>query len=190
MKGSIRVAAALCSILLLLSLAGICWAQNLVHNGGFETAGDGAPGEGWDFRAFMGADLELSLDTDIHQGGKASLKVEFVKEGGRAMLYPESEIAGVHPAKTYQVGLWIKADNLDYGVNFAPPALYVNFAPTKVRPNPIINFVSEMEGVRGWKYVSLTLKAPEDARKITFRIILTAGTVWLDDIAIMPVDGD
>ena len=173
-------------IMLMLVSTGIGRMQNLVYNGGFEKQQSDAIADGWHTKIFREARVELTIDHETTHSGSSAFKANF-KKAGRAMLYPGKEITSIQPGKTYEVSLWVKARNLDYSPNFSTPNLRYNFDPTRIRPYPIIDFMTEMKGVKGWKKLSLTSKAPPDAETLSFNIMLTAGTIWIDDIAIKEV---
>ncbi|MFW5901400.1 MAG: carbohydrate binding domain-containing protein [Thermodesulfobacteriota bacterium] len=173
-------------IVLLFVSSGICRMQNLVYNGGFEKQQTDAIADGWHTKTFREARVELTIDHETTHSGSSAFKASF-KKAGRAMLYPDRDITSIQPGKTYEVSLWVKARNLDYSPNFSTPNLRYNFGPTRIRPYPIIDFMTEMKGVKGWKKLSLTSKAPPDAEALSLNIMLTAGTIWLDDISITEV---
>ena len=171
---------------LMLVSTGIGRMQNLVYNGGFEKQQTDAMAKGWQTKTFREARVEMSIDHETTHSGSAAFKASFTKNG-RAMLYPDRDITSIQPGKTYAVSLWVKARNLDYSPNFSVPSMQYNFNPTRIRPYPIIDFMAEMKGVKGWKKLSLTSTAPPDAETLSFKIMLTAGTIWIDDISVTEV---
>lgn len=173
-------------IVLLFVSTGICRMQNLVYNGGFEKQQTDAIADGWQTKTFRGAKVEMTIDHQTTHSGSSAFQANF-KKPGRAMLYPDSEITSIEPGKTYEVSLWVKARDLAYSPNFSPPVIRYNFSPTRIRPYPIIDFMIEMKGVKDWKKLSLTSTAPPDAETLSFDIMLTAGTIWIDDISVTEV---
>ncbi|MFO7838157.1 MAG: hypothetical protein R6X08_01500 [Desulfosalsimonadaceae bacterium] len=62
-----------------------------------------------------------------------------------------------------------------------------NFKPSQVSPCPVIDLMSTIERKGKWEEISLTSTAPSGARALTLKILLTKGTVWIDDVSITPV---
>ncbi len=185
MKRGLSLAAAVLSLLL---AAGLCSAQNTDFNGGFEKKGSEKTAEGWMVKVYRDCKVETLLDGETKHSGKFSFKIDFTGKGGRVMLYPEDPVKNVQPGRTYEVSMWIKARDLDYSPNFIAPVLRFNYEPTKVRPYPIIDLMTELKGEKGWKRVSKSCRAPSDAEELEFRIMLTNGTVWIDDVAVSRID--
>ncbi|MGM0453842.1 MAG: carbohydrate binding domain-containing protein [Thermodesulfobacteriota bacterium] len=173
--------------LLILVAPGLSFGDNLIRNGGFEkAASDGTP-KGWQINIERNADADIALDDAEKHGGKHACKVNIAPPGGRVTLSPDKNtIKTPEPGRTYKLSFWIKSQNLDYNQFFVAPAVSVNFRPSRVRPAPTVDLMANMQGAEGWEELSMTVKAPEDARELRLNIVLTKGTVWLDDFSVTP----
>jgi hypothetical protein len=189
MRFGVALVSAIAASLLFVS-SGFCETGNLLHNGGFEKESAGSVAAGWSTKVFRNTNVEMALDRETRHDGAASFRASFDEEGGRAMLYPNDDISGVIPGRDYTVSLWVKARNLDYAANFVAPALQFNFSPNKITPYPVIDFMEKMKGEDDWRQLSLTCTAPEGTKAAEINIILTAGTIWLDDISVRPASAD
>jgi hypothetical protein len=190
MKKSIILLLFALSFILCATTNALCQSQNLVPNPGFEQKGDDTLAAGWQTKAYRGTEVEFTLDEKVHHSGDLALKARFAEKGGSAMLFPKEKIDQVTPGQTYNISLWIKAQNLGYSPNFIAPAVRFNFRPTRIKPVPTIDLMAEMKGVLEWKELSLTSKAPADAEEIILQIMLTKGTIWIDDVTITPIAGE
>ncbi len=161
-----------------------CQPKNLISNGGFEKKGAVSIAEGWTTKSYRGTEVEFILDEKVHHNGALSFKARFDEKGGNALLFPSEDITGITSNQTYKISLWVKAEDLGYSPNFIAPAVRFNFKPTRIRPFPTIDLMSEMKGTKEWKQLSTTTTAPPDAEAIILQIILTKGTIWIDDISI------
>ena len=175
--------------LMFVTVPGICFGEDLVVNGGFEQKSDSAPLH-WEYNRTRDTKADISLDDTTKHSGNYSYKIDIAPPGGRVTLYPEKD-SMKKPAtgRTYRVSLWIKARNLDYNQFFVAPAVRVNFRPTRIRPVPTIDLMAYMKGVKDWTELTMDVTVPGGAEGVHLDIILTKGTVWLDDISIAPVDG-
>ncbi|MBS3757140.1 MAG: carbohydrate binding domain-containing protein [Desulfobacterales bacterium] len=165
-----------------------CQPEDLVPNGGFEKKGADTIAEGWKTKVYRGTEVEFALDEQVSHSGNFSFRASFNEKGGSALLYPANDIGNVAPGQTYEISLWIKAQNLGYSPNFIAPAVRFNFQPTRVHPHPAIDLMSEMRGIKEWKRLTTTATAPPDAETSRVQVMLTKGTIWIDDISITPVD--
>lgn len=186
MKKSITLLFAL--IFVLFSQPAVfCQPENLVPNPGFEKKGDETLAEGWKTKIYRGTNVEFTIDEQVQHSGSLSFKARFIGKGGSAMLYPANTITNVTPGETYKISLWVKAKNLGYSPNFIAPAVRFNFQPTRIHPHPTIDLMAQMKGVKEWKQLSITTTAPLDAESIKLQIMLTKGTIWIDNVSITPV---
>ncbi|MFP4225656.1 MAG: carbohydrate binding domain-containing protein [Desulfobacterales bacterium] len=168
----------------------LCQTENLVLNPGFEQRGDDTLAAGWQTKVYRGTNVEFTLDEKTRHSGDLAFKTQFIGKGGSVMLFPKDKIDRVTPGQTYKISLWVKARNLGYSPNFIAPAVRFNFRPTRIRPVPTIDLMAEMKGATEWQELSLTSKAPADAEEIVMQILLTKGTIWIDDVAITAVAGE
>ncbi|MDZ7830801.1 MAG: hypothetical protein U5L07_03530 [Desulfobacterales bacterium] len=178
------------SFILCAFTSAFCQTENLVLNPGFEQRGDDTLAAGWQTKVYRGTNVEFALDEKTRHSGDLAFKTQFTGKGGSAMLYPKDKIDRVTPGQTYKITLWMKAQDLGYSPNFIAPAVRFNFRPTRIRPVPTIDLMAEMKGATEWQELSLTSQAPADAEEILMQILLTKGTIWIDDVAITPVAGE
>lgn len=173
--------------LLIAIFPGWSFADNLIRNGGFEkTTSDGAPA-GWQVNKGRGAEAEIVLDDTEKHSGKYAYKIDIAPPGGRITLSLDDDaIDAPKSGQAYQLAFWVNSKNMDYNQFFVAPAVRLNFRPSRISPMPTIDLMSAMQGVEGWKKLTLNVRAPEDAEELYMNIILTKGTVWLDDFSITP----
>lgn len=185
MKLSIVAAVIVLTGLLMGAIPGV-HAEELMLYGGFEKAGPDSVPLGWKINVDRDIKKEIGLDDTMPHSGKYSYKVRVAPPGGRVIITAaeDNSIGKPKPGETYTLSLWINAQNLDYNQFFVAPAVRLNFLPTRLRPVPAIDLMSFMQGVNGWKELTLQVQAPADAEVITFDIVLTKGTVWIDDISL------
>ncbi len=172
---------------LIVAGPGHSFGENLIRNGGFEqAASDGSP-TGWQINKDRGNKVDMSLqDTEKHSG-KYAYKISIAPPGGRVTLSPTKDaIKAPEPGRPYKLSFWIKSRNLDYNQFFAAPAARVNFRPSRVKPAPTIDLMANMEDGQRWQELTMTVKAPDDAQQLHLSVILTKGTVWLDDFSVTP----
>lgn len=175
------------SFILCASTSAFCQTENLAPNPGFEQRGDDTLAAGWQTKVYRGTNVEFTLDEKTRHNGDLAFKVQFIGKGGSAMLFPKEKIDRVTPGRTYKISLWMKAQDLGYSPNFLAPAVRFNFRPTRIQPVPTIDLMAEMKGATEWKELSLTSKAPADVEEIILQILLTKGTIWIDDVSIAPI---
>ena len=184
MKLSTVAAAVVLTGLLMVTIPGV-HADELMQYGGFEKAGPDSIPQGWKINVDRDIKNEIGLDEAMPHSGKYSYKIRIAPPGGRVIITAgENAIGKPKPGETYTLSLWINAQNLDYNQFFVAPAVRLNFLPTRLRPVPAIDLMSFMQGVNGWKELTMQVQAPADAQEITFDIVLTKGTVWIDDISL------
>jgi len=186
MKLSITTGFALAIILACFS-SGHCQSENLVYNGGFEKPSADSIADGWRTKAFRKTTVDIALDREIKHSGSASCRFQFQGKGGRAMLFPEKDITPVTSGQTYEVSLWVKAKNIGLSPNYIVPSLQFNFSPKRISPYPVIDLMAEIQNEGEWEQLALTGTAPPGSEKLSFKIILTKGTIWIDDISIKTV---
>ncbi len=170
---------------LILGFTTTASCTNLISNGIFEKTGpDGTP-SGWEWSATRNTRYDLSMDPGEKRKGTASLRVRIHNDDGQIILKPLEETLGdPNPGSTYVLSLWIRTENLDFNRFNITPAIRFNFRPTRTRPAPVYNIVSDFGRTRGWGEVRIQATAPGDAQEFILDMILTPGTIWLDDISI------
>ncbi len=167
---------------------GICKTENLVYNGGFEEKKSENLPTGWNIKISRGTSTEFRFDETEKHSGSYSFMINIKPPGGSATFYNETTIDNVKPGKTYRLSVWVKAKNLGFSPNFIAPAIRFNFKPERVVPVPTIDLMSEMKGAEGWKNLTFITIAPPNGHSITFSLLLTNGTLWIDDLEIVEVD--
>jgi len=167
---------------------GLCQSKNIVTNGGFEEKKTDTQPEGWLTKVYRGTSAEFAFNDAEKHSGSYSYMIQVNPPGGSILLYPEKDITNIKPGKEYRFSVWIKAKGLGYSPNFIAPAIRINYKPKRLSPAPTIDLMLEMKGVTGWKNLTLTTVAPPDAKEITLDLMLTKGTVWIDDVEITEVE--
>ncbi len=166
---------------------GFCKSKNLVYNGGFEHKKTEALPSGWLVKTYRGTSAESSFDDVEKHSGTYSYKIKINPPGGSVLLYLDKNIGKIKQGKSYQLTLWLKAQNIGYSPNFIAPSVRYNFKPKKIHPYPTIDLMSEMKGKNGWVQLTMTNTAPLGAKEITLDLMLTKGTIWIDDVEITEV---
>jgi len=175
------------AVFLMAVSCGFC-DTNIVPNGGFEKKKTDTLPEGWTTKIYRGTSAAFAFNDTEKHGGACSYMVTVNPPGGSLLLFPESPMTAITPGKKYQVSVWIKAKGMGYSPNFIAPAIRLNYKPTRLSPVPTIDLMLEMKGQDGWKNLKLTTVAPADAKEITLDLLLTNGTVWLDDVEITEIN--
>ena len=165
---------------------GLCKSKNFVYNGGFEHKKTEKLPSGWLVKTYRGTSAESSFDDIEKHSGTYSYKIKVKPPGGSVLLYLDKKIGNINPGKNYRLSLWVKSKNIGFSPNFIAPAIRYNFGPgrARIQPFPVIDLMSEMKGVVGWKQLTLTNIAPPGAKVITLDLMITKGTVWVDDVEI------
>jgi len=168
---------------------GLCKSKNLVYNGGLEHKKTEELPSGWLTKIYRGTSAEFSFDDVEKHSGTYSYKIKIKPPGGCVLLYLDKNIDNITPGKSYQLTLWLKTQNIGYSPNFIAPAIRYNFGPgrARIQPFPVIDLMSEMKGVGGWKQLTMINKAPLGSKVITLDFMITKGTVWIDDVEIIEV---
>ena len=168
---------------------GFCKAKNLVYNGGFEQKKTEKLPSGWLVKTYRGTSAEAAFDDFEKHSGTYSYRIKVKPPGGSVLLYIDKKIGNIKPGKNYQLSLWVKSKNIGFSPNFIAPAIRYNFGPgsARIQPFPTIDLMSEMKGVDGWKQLTLTNTAPPGAKVITLDLMITKGTIWIDDVEIIEV---
>jgi hypothetical protein len=179
--------AAFLAVFLMAVSCGFC-ETNIVPNGGFEKKKTDTLPEEWITKVYRGTSAAFAFNDTEKHGGAYSYMVTVNPPGGSLLLFPESPMTAIAPGKKYQVSVWIKAKGMGYSPNFIAPAIRLNYKPTRLSPVPTIDLMLEMKGQDGWKNLKLTTVAPADAKEITLDLLLTNGTVWIDDVEITEVN--
>ncbi len=168
---------------------GICFGQNLIKNGGFEDINPDMTPVGWTISTSRNTEIDLSFDAADKISGNRSLKISVLNPAGHATLLPEKTAIGAPvPGKRYELTLWLKAENLKMSRLMVTPAVRLDFRPTRVRPIAIIDLTRDFESDAGWQQLSLEVTAPNDAKEFVFDILITPGTIWIDDISLTRID--
>ncbi len=167
---------------------GVCFGANLIKNGNFETITPDMTPSGWKLTPARNTEFDYSFDSGDKISGSRSLKVSVQNPIGFVTLSPENKADAPEPGEKYELVLWIKAENLDYSQTMVTPAVRLDFRPTRTRPMTMIDLITDMESNAGWQELSLQVTAPNDAQRFVFDIILTQGTVWIDDISLTKIE--
>ena len=164
--------------------------ENLIENGGFEVKASETRPEGWKLNVSRNAQAEAAFDATEKHSGDYSYRISVEPPGGRAVLYIDEAATGtVIPGNVYEATFWIKAENLDYNRFHEAPAFRINYAPQRARPGGVIDLMAKLEGGSGW--TQMTIQAPEapvKSNRIHVDVIVTQGTLWLDDIRVRQVE--
>lgn len=184
-----RLTVILLTGILIATVHGICFGQNLIKNGGFEDINPDMTPVGWTISKSRNTDMEVSFDAADKISGNRSLKISVLNPAGHATLLPEKSAIGAPvPGKRYELSLWLKAENLEMSRLMVTPAVRLDFRPTRVRPIAIIDLTRDFESDTGWQQLSLEVTAPNDAEEFVFDMLLTPGTIWIDDISLTRID--
>ncbi len=159
----------------------------LMYEEGFDGKASGNLPEGWQTKINRGTVAEFNFDETEKHGGKASFKITIKPPGGSMTLYKESNIKNIKPGKKYEVSLWVKAKDLGYSPNFIAPAFRYNYSPEKIIPVPTMDLMYLLKGETGWKNLTYATTAPANAQELSLDLVLTKGTLWIDDIQIFEV---
>lgn len=183
--------------LILMALTGMitvsaqntCYGESLLRNGDFGAFNqDGMP-QGWHFTIARNTNIDFSPDTSEKITGRQSFRIVLLDSGGQATLSPEpGAVRAPIPGKTYELRLWIMAENLDFNRFRITPIVRLNFHPSRARPHPMINLLDELGNASPWQELRLLAKAPDDAEQFLLDIVLTNGTVWIDNVSLRQID--
>lgn len=162
------------------------YSQNLVENGGFEQIGTNNLPEGWKVNIARNTEAEVTLDENEKHAGNRSLKIYVAPPGGRVVVYIDESISGsVTPGTTYESTVWVKAENVDFNRFTQAPVVRVNYRPQRVRPGGVIDLIAKTKGTTGWLELKTDVPpALANSRRIHVDIIMTKGTLWVDDIEV------
>ncbi|MFC0216715.1 Ig-like domain-containing protein [Paenibacillus chartarius] len=163
-------------------------------NGGFETTVaatstdwlNGIQPDSWTKYFGTGTHPQLSLDSTVKKEGAKSFKIEASSQG-KAVLY--NNIVGAAAGKSYRVGGWLKQAN--GGTNVSLRLVYQD------NNNAIIskdgNVYEKLPaigttGADGWSYYEKIVTVPAGATKARLEVAfeLGTGTLWADDIQVIP----
>jgi hypothetical protein len=159
----------------------------LIFEEGFEAKGSGNLPSGWQTKSNRGTVAEFNFDETEKHNGKASYKITVKPPGGSITLFKEINIKGIKPGKKYEVSVWIKAKDLGYSPNFIAPAFRYNYSPGRISPVPTLDLMYLLKGEPGWKNLTYATTAPPSAQEISLDLVLTKGTIWIDDIQVFEV---
>jgi hypothetical protein len=159
----------------------------LIYEEGFESKSPGNLPSGWQTKSNRGTVAEFNFDDTEKHNGKGSFKITVKPPGGSITLFKEANVKGIKPGKKYEISVWIKAKDLGYSPNFIAPAFRYNYSPEKIIPVPTLDLMYLLKGETGWKNLTYATTAPANAQEITLDLVLTKGTVWIDDIQVFEV---
>ena len=151
---------------------------NFIQNNGFEEINPNTQKEhsrwlwwaGWNY----GGNYENSWDEKDFHGGKRSAKIACVGQTGRIGVFTP-KIPAVPGVQEYRLTFWAKGE----GENM----LFVNF-----EGNAVGNLQQKLPGE--WKQYTLVGKPGEKGPDfMVFFYSTGAGTIWLDDVDLVPVGG-
>lgn len=160
-------------------------AESLLWDGGFES--DIRGGLSWRIPEEKG--VQIGYDQGVKRSGKQSLRVHF--DGSRNLQFNGvCQFVPVTPGTAYQFSGWMRTETItsDRGIFLMLSALGVPGAPVLTTP--------ELRATEPWTHWALSWQAGKDVRvaaicmarapsqKIDNKI---AGTVWLDDLALIPI---
>ncbi len=176
-------------IIVCLILASPASGENfrLIYEEGFEAKASGNLPDGWQTKINRGTTAEFNFDETEKHNGKSAYKISVKPPGGSVTLYREASIKNIKPGKKYEVSVWVKAKDLGYSPNFIAPAFRYNYFPDRISPAPTLDLMYMLKGESGWKNLTYSTTAPSSAQEITLDVILTKGTLWIDDIQIFEV---
>lgn len=122
----------------------------------------------------------VSLDTEVKHGGNASLRINsLVKNNGCIALYcgEDGEFAEI-PAGDYKLSYWMKTDNASAGGGVIPQFFGQH-------PNNAGAY-----GTTQWHYYEKIISTDKAAEFGSLGIFAegTARNVWIDDMALYPID--
>jgi hypothetical protein len=159
----------------------------LIYEEGFETKASGNLPNGWQTKINRGTNAEFNFDDAEKHGGNGSYKIAVKPPGGSITLFKESNVKNIKPGKKYELSVWVKAKDLGYSPNFIAPAFRYNYSPDRISPVPTLDLMYLLKGEAGWKNLTYATTAPASAQEITLDVVLTKGTLWIDDIQIFEV---
>ena len=159
----------------------------LIFEEGFETKGSGNLPAGWLTKSNRGTSAEFNFDETEKHIGRNSYKITVKPPGGSITLYKETNVKNIKPGKKYEVSVWVKAKDLGYSPNFIAPAFRYNYIPERISPVPTLDLMYLLKGENNWKNLTYSTTAPPSAQEITLDIVLTKGTIWIDDVQIFEV---
>ncbi len=184
-----RLTVILLTGVLIAAFHGVCLGQDLIQNGGFEDINPDMNPAGWTISASRNTEMDYSFDAADKISGNRSLKISVLNPAGYATLLPEKTALGAPvPGKKYELTLWLKAENLKMSRLMVTPSVRLDFRPTRVRPMAIIDLTKDFESDAGWQQLSMEVTAPNDAKEFVFDMLLTPGTIWIDDISLTRID--
>ncbi|MFW6080595.1 MAG: hypothetical protein ACOC7W_01690 [Desulfosalsimonas sp.] len=188
MKNSIRTALIM-TVLIAAILPGTAFSENLIENGDFESRGADNRPEGWKVNVARGTDGEVVLDTDEKRSGSQSLRISVDPPGGRVVVYLDDELSSpLTPGLPHEATFWVKTENIDYNQFRQAPAVRMNYRPQRVKPGGVADLIAKTRGVTDWLKLKIqTPPALKNSRQIYFDILMTSGTLWIDDIKVRAV---
>lgn len=150
---------------------------NLLNNGAFDKDADrnGTP-DRWDYSLVGSAIGTTAFDTGNFIEGSGSVSLSGVDESSRA--FANQWDVPVEGGEWYRLSVLHKTDNVHasfVGLEFAV------FNSSNVAIDN--RRVSGTGGTHGWNEISITMRLPEDANHLSFRVAqdFGSGTTWFDD---------
>ncbi|MFP4193474.1 MAG: hypothetical protein ACLFMN_03140 [Desulfobacterales bacterium] len=175
---------------ILAALPCTAFSQNLIENGGFEQLGANNLPEGWKVNISRNAEAEVEVDENEKHSGDRSLKIFVAPPGGRVIVYMDESISGpVTPGMPHEATIWVKTENIDFNRFSQSPAIRVNYQPQRTKPGGVLSLIAKTKGVSEWMELKTDVPpALTNSRRIYIDIVMTKGTLWVDDIEVRPVE--
>jgi hypothetical protein len=161
---------------------------SVVWDGGFETDVTGG-GLVWRVDASPGS--FISYDKKVKHSGARALRISF--DGTKNVHFQGvCERVAVEPETSYEFSAWLKTDRLtsDRGV-------YFRLTTLDNKENQV-NQTADSTGTTPWTRISLTWEAPKQSHLLEICVIRDssgnfdeykiAGTAWVDDISLVPLN--
>ena len=167
------------SIVVALSAALPCHAQNLLDNADFEGAfAESGMADGWlDNSSWAELDVAYSRETTNPHSGKACLRVDCTRlDSGAVQVIPARPVP-LRKGKLHHVKAWVRGDVGAVAIQFRlAPAPYTIYAEQAVVPGP------------DWRMAEYFWTSTVDDRQGRFMLRITRkGTLWVDDLSIKEV---
>jgi len=160
-------------------------AGNLVKNFSFERLSSDGSAEGWTIDESSSLEPVEVSTSDAH-GGKNSIKFAARKTKGTKPIFQEIPLK---PGKGYRVVFWAKGENLqrDPKADGRPCVVQLDYQAQDGKLKPI--YIEPQIG-NEWKRVVKTVNIPGDALeggKISLMLYYASGTLWIDEVVVMPL---
>jgi len=162
---------------------------NLIKNFSFEKLASDGSAEGWVMDYVEARKLgDMSVSASVAHSGKNSMKI--FSGHGSPTAYVIQEIP-LRPGKSYRVFFWAKGENLlktpgASGV-VNPCAVSIRY---KGKDNKNKNIWIEPAVGNEWQKIAKIVNIPGNSLEggaITLRIFNSTGTLWIDDVSVVPL---